>query len=245
VTTQLLHQRSVTGLGWQYDPPAEVLQSRLFAAGGYLVVRGLFDEETLQALQEEAERVRIEAERMLLADSDGTEGRGGYPARAYRSAPGRELHWGLHGCQQMAETLAGVCGLDVSASGCGTYSYYEQTGDFLALHRDVLQCDIAVITSLTLSTMDCPAGELVVYPELLREPLSTVRAAGRSAGTSVPLDRGHTIILLGGIVPHEVAPTSPGQERIVAINCYRALTAAGLDPGSLGWETPAILVDQA
>ncbi len=189
--------------------------------------------------------MRVEAERMLVAESDGTEGRGGFPARAYRSGPGRELHWGLHGCQQMAETLAGICGLGVSASGCGTYSYYEQTGDFLALHRDVPQCDIALITALTSCTMDCPAGELVVYPDLIRDPLSTVRTAGRSAGTSVPLDRGHTMILLGGIVPHEVAPTSPGQERIVAINCYRALTATLLDPGASGLETPAILVEGA
>jgi hypothetical protein len=235
----------VTALDWQFDPPAEVLQSRLFAAGGYLVIRGLFDDETLQHLREEAEQVRIEAERMLVADSDGTEGRGGFPARAYRSGPGRELHWGLHGCQQMAETLAGVCGLGVSASGCGTYSYYEETGDFLAVHRDVLQCDIAVITALTSCTMDCPAGELVVYPNLIREPLSTVRAAGRSAGTSVPLDRGHTMILLGGIVPHEVAPTSPVQERIVTINCFRALTATSSDPGPFGLETPAVLVERA
>ena len=123
----------------------------------------------------------------------------------------------------MADTLASVCGLGVSASGCGTYSYYEETGDFLAVHRDVEQCDLAVITSLTRCRMDCPAGELVVYPDLIREPLSTVRAAGRSAGISVPLDRGHTMILLGGILPHEVVPTSPGQERIVTVNCYRLL----------------------
>jgi hypothetical protein len=75
--------------------------------------------------------------------------------------------------------------------------------------------------------------------------LSTVRAAGRSAGTSVPLDRGHTMILLGGIVPHEVAPTSPGQERIVTINCFRALTATSSDPGPFGLETPAVLVERA
>ena len=244
MTTQLVYQRSVAALDWQFDPPAEVLQSRLFAAGGYLVVRGLFDDEPLRDLLEEAEQVRIEAERMLVADSDGTEGRGGFPARAYLSGAGRELHWGLHGCQQMADTLKGVSGLDVSASGRGTYSYYEQTGDFLAVHRDVLQCDIAIITSLTRCTMDCPAGELVVYPDLLREPLSAARAAGRSAGISVPLDRGHTMILLGGILPHELAPTSPGQERIVAINCYRVSTATPLDPGPFGLETPAVLLER-
>ena len=241
---QLTHPRSATDLDWQFDPPVEVLMSRLFAAGGYLVVRGLFDEETLQGLQEEAERARVEAERMLVAESDGAEGRGGYPARAHRSGAGLELHWGLHGCQQMAETLARVCGLGVSATGSGVYSYYEQTGDFIGLHRDVLQCDIAVITALTRCAEDCPAGELVVYPDFIREPLSVVRAAGRSAGISLPLDRGHTLILLGGLVPHEVAPTSPGQERIVAINCYRALTATPPDPDPSASEAPAVLVEQ-
>ncbi len=228
---------------WQFDPPAEVLQSRLFAAGGYLVVRGLFDEQTLGDLRDEAEQTRAEAERMVVGESDGTQGRGGCPARAYRSGAGGELHWGLHGCEQMAETLAKVCGLRVAPTGSGTYSYYEQTGDFLALHRDVLQCDVAVITSLTPCAMDRPAGELVVYPDLMREPLSAARAAGRAAGTSVPLDRGHTMILLGGIVPHEVAPACAGQERIVAINCYRALTAAPFEPDPSEPETEAVLVE--
>ncbi len=224
---------------WHFNPPVEILQSSLFAAGGYTVVRGLFGEETLQALREEADIARVDAERMLVADSDGTEGRGGVPARAFRGGSGGDLHWGLHGCQQMTETLRRVCGISVSAIGCGTYSYYEESGDFLAVHRDVLQCDIAVITSLTNCTIDCASGELVVYPEFIREPLSTVRAAGRAAGTSVPLDRGHTVILLGGILPHEVAPTRPGQERIVAINCYRALTADELDSGPVNWEAAA------
>jgi hypothetical protein len=234
----------VTSVDWQFEPPAEVLQSRLFAAGGYLVVCGLFDEETLCDLRAEADLVRDEAERMILAESDGAEGRGGFPARAYRSGPGGDLHWGLHGCRQMTDTLAGVCGLSVTPTGSGTYSYYEETGDFLAVHRDVLQCDIAVITSLTACAMDRAEGELVVYPDFLREPLSAVRAAGRSAGRPIPLDRGHTIILLGGIVPHEVAPASPGQERIVAINCYRVLTSA-IEPDPSASQSPSVLAEQA
>jgi hypothetical protein len=217
---------------WQFDPPADVLQSRLFAAGGYLVVSGLFDEDTLRGLLVEAQGARAEAARVLVAESDGTEGRGGYPARAYRSGAGGKLHWDLHQCAQMAETVSRVCGLPVSVSGRGTYSYYEQTGDFLALHRDVLQCDIASITALTSCSMESSAGELVVYPHLVRDPLSTVRTAGRDAGRSVPLDRGQTIFLLGGLVPHEVAPTRDGQERIVAINCFHAANAGGVEPGS-------------
>jgi hypothetical protein len=210
---------------WHFDPPKEILQSRLFAQGGYLVVNGLFGEETLQALWAEADRVRVKGVRGCVPDSDATEGRGGTPGRAYRLATGGELHWGLHGCRQMADTLCRLCGVTVSSTGGGTYSYYEQAGDFLALHRDVLQCDIAVITSLTHSIVDGSTGELTVYPEFIHESLSTVRRAGRSSSTSVPLDRGQTAILLGGIVPHEVVPTCAGQDRIVAVNCYRVQTS--------------------
>ena len=229
---------------WQFNPPEEVLQSRLFASGGYLVVAGLFEEETLQALRAEAEAARLEGRRAIVPDSDGTEGRGGVPARCYRSGAGGELHWGLHGCEQMAETLGRLCGVTVTATGGGTYSYYEEPGDFLAVHRDVLQCDIAVITSLTHSRVEGSSGELVIYPEFIREPLSTVRSVGRAAGTFIPLDRGQTIILLGGLVPHEVAPTNPGQERIVAINCYRVDTAdaSDSDPLSAGRE---VTLDQS
>ena len=209
---------------WHFTPPTDVLTSQIFAAGGYFIVSGLFDEATLQGLLAEAEGSRPDGVRQSLTDSDGTEGRGGSPARAYRSSQGRDLHWGLHGSPEMAAALAGLCGATVSATGSGTYSYYEEPGDFLALHRDILGCDLAVITCLTSRTCGGPTGELTVYPGFVREPLSTVRAAGRQCGTAIALDRGHTVVLLGGLVPHEVTPTSPGQERIVAINCYRLET---------------------
>lgn len=210
---------------WRFDPPPEVLDSRILANGGYFVLSGLFDEATLAALRGEAEGFRAEAVRQFVADSDGTEGRGGSPARSFRSGRGGELHWGLHGSPQMLETLARLCGATVSPSGSGTYSFYEQPGDFLALHRDILQCDLAVITCLTSQDRgDVAAGELTVYPDFIRDPLSVVRAAGRRYGIPVALDRGHTVVLLGGLVPHEVTPTCEGQERIVAINCYRVNT---------------------
>ena len=216
-----LAERSNPVTDWKFDPPEEVVSSRLFAAGGYFIVSGLFDEETLAGLCAEAERSRAEGIRQSLAESDGTDGRGGSPARAYRSSGGRELHWGLHGSPEMAATLERLCGARLVPTGSGTYSYYEESGDFLALHRDILQCDVAVITCLTPAAAGGPTGELTIYPEFIREPLSTVRAAGRQYGQPVVLDRGHTVVLLGGLVPHEVTPTCAGQERIVAINCYR------------------------
>jgi hypothetical protein len=212
---------------WQFNPPAEVLMSRLFAAGGYFVVSGLFDEATLEGLRAEAEASRSEGVRQYLAESDRTEGRGGSPARSYRSGRGGDLHWGLHGSPEMASSLAKLCGVTVTPTGSGTYSYYESPGDFLALHRDILQCDLTVITCLTPRTGDGLTGELTVYPDFIRQPLSTVRAAGRQTGTVVALDRGHTVVLLGGLVPHEVTPIRTGQERIVAVNCYRIETSGG------------------
>jgi hypothetical protein len=215
---------------WFYDPPEEVLASRIFAAGGYFVVSGLFDEATLDALRAEAEAARPEGVRQLLETSDSTEGRGGSPARSFRSGRGRELHWNLHGSPEMRTRIEQLCGFTVTPTGSGSFSYYEQPGDFLALHRDILQCDMAVITCLAARSGEGPSGELTVYPSLMREPLSVARAAGRQYGVPVPLERGHTIVLLGGLVPHEVTPTCVGQERIVAINCFRIETKRAAKP---------------
>jgi hypothetical protein len=225
---------------WCFDPPAEVLASRLFAAGGYFVVSGLFDEATLKALRAEAEAARPEGVRQLLIESDGTEGRGGSPARSFRSGRGGELHWGLHGSPQMKARLEQLCGVTITPTGSGSFSYYEQPGDFLALHRDILQCDMAVITCLDTRAGDGPSGELTIYPGFMREPLSAARAAGRACGTVIALERGHTIVLLGGLVPHEVTPAAVGQERIVAINCFR------IESNTAGEQLPAQTIpDQA
>src|SRR5271163_4727204 len=105
----MMPDSSSTAQDWHFNPPREVLQSRLFAAGGFLVVAGLFDEQTLQGMLTEASIARPEGLRGCVADSDETQGRGGSPARAFRSGPGGALHAGLHGCQQMVDTLGRLC----------------------------------------------------------------------------------------------------------------------------------------
>ena len=210
---------------WRYDPPPEVLESRIFASGGFFVVSGLFDEATLSALLREAELAREEGNRQLLPVSDGTEGRGGSPARSFRSGRGRELHWGLHGSEAMKDRITELCSVTVTPTGSGSFSYYERPGDYLALHRDILQCDLTLITCLMARRGPGLSGELTIYPTLMREPLSVVRQIGRQAGLIVALEPGQSAVLLGGLVPHEVTPTSEGQERIVAINCFRIETA--------------------
>jgi hypothetical protein len=211
-----------------FGVPKELSESPLLASGGYRVISGFIEGPTLRALLSEAEVVRPGAGRNEVAESSGTEGRGGSPARAFRSGPGSEIHWKLHSCPDMIAALGRICGVEVSVTGGGTYSYYEYAGDFLALHRDVVKCDVAVITCLSLmvadgtTVADGAVGGLHVYPEYIGHPLSRACAAGRDAGRPASLAPGETIVLFGGILPHEVTPMAAGQERIVSVMCYRA-----------------------
>jgi len=203
--------------------PKSLAASRIWTHGGYLAVSGLIASGFLEALKAEAEPARRAGQRAIVPVSDSTEGRGGSPARAFRSSPGGEVHWALHGSPQLADALGQLCGVAMRSTGGGTYSFYEQEGDFLALHRDVVSCDIALITCLTQRHSEQPAGGLLVYPGRHCQGLSQVRAAGNAMGVSVSLLPGDTAILLGGLVPHEVTPVTAGQERVVAINCYRLI----------------------
>jgi hypothetical protein len=212
----------------QSSTPAEVAgtlaairASRMHANGGYFVMRGLLGEDTLRGLSDEAVALRPEARHAAVACSDATEDRGGSPARSFASVPGGTAHRRLHLSQGLAEALGTLSGVTVVQMGGGTYSYYTPPGDFLAVHRDVAGCDLAMITCLSSPAGRRPAGGLVVYPAFRERPLSLARAAGPGAGVAIALERGDTILLFGGITPHEVTPVEC--ERIVAIMCYRVL----------------------
>jgi hypothetical protein len=172
-------------------------------------------------LKAEAEDARPLGQRAILPISDRTEGRGGSPARALRSSPCGEVHRALHASRQFTDAISEVCGIAVSSTGVGTYHYYESEGDFFALHRDFVGCDIAVITCISQRLTEQPMGGLLVYPNLFCLGLSQVRAAGKVMSLAIPLGPGETAILLGGQLPHEVTPVAAGQDRVVAVNCYR------------------------
>ncbi|MGH9451988.1 MAG: hypothetical protein ACRD11_15870 [Terriglobia bacterium] len=225
---------SVSPAGCEWQPgelPKQITESRVYRAGGYLLIPGLIDEPTLRELIAEAQTVRLHARRTALHESDNTEGRGGNPARAYRTGPGGNLQWRLCGSPAMTETIAAVCGIAVEPTGGGSYSYYEQRGDFLALHRDIVTCDLAMLTCLAQNAADGSAGGLLVYPKHAHEPLSSARAASRAAAVRLWSGRGDTVALLGGIVPHEVVPMAPRQERIISVMCYRACPRSESRPG--------------
>jgi len=203
------------------DIPPEIASSPLFDSGGFVLIPSLFTAEVLADLEAEALSVRSTGQRNELVVSDAAEGRGGSPARAFTSAHSRTLQWQIFASPALIASVSQMCGLPIVPTGGGSYTYYEQPGDFLALHRDIVRCDLALITCLSESGTGVGSGGLLVYPGHTMEPLSKTREAGRAAATPVPLARGDTVALLGGIVPHEVTPMQPGQERIVSVMCYR------------------------
>jgi hypothetical protein len=206
--------------------PAEITASQLYANGGVLNISSLLAADALAGLEAEALCARPAGRRNVLAVSDAAEGRGGNPDRAFTTAHARAVQWQLFSDSALVASLVRICGLAAAPTGGGTYSYYEQAGDFLGLHRDILTCDLTVITCLRETGPEPGGGGLLVYTRHLNEPLTRARVAGKSTATPVPIGRGETIALLGGVVPHEVTPMQPGQERIVSIMCYR-ITVAG------------------
>jgi hypothetical protein len=212
--------------------PGEITVSQLYASGGVLNIPGLVAADAVAELEAEALSARSAGRRNVLAVSDAAEGRGGNPDRAFTSAHARFVQWRLYSAPALVASLVRTCEIVATPTGGGTYSYYEQAGDFLGLHRDILTCDLTVITCLRDTGAATGVGALLVYSKHMNEPLARARAAGRAAATEVPIPRGETVALLGGAVPHEVTPMQPGQERIVSVMCFR-IAVTGDPTGSV------------
>jgi hypothetical protein len=219
----LAETRAVTGNEtWSQPIPAALRASPLLRGGGYGVYAGLLDDDYLRRMRAEARGQLRHASETSVAVSDGAEGRGGSPARRFLTAPAGPAQDGFYNAPGMLRFLADVTGLSVRQTGeRGTYTYYARPGDHLALHRDVVTCDLAVITCLH----DGPAtsetgGLLCLYPGRVSEPLSAIRATPSQGAVGLRLEVGHTLVLLGGIVPHAVLPVAERQARVVSVLCY-------------------------
>ena len=190
--------------------------------GGYAVLRDLLPNELVQRLLREAIRRTESAELSVVSTSDGEEVRGGSPARRFHSATGGEVQDGLYLGGAMRDVLGQLTGLAaVPTSRRGTYTYYVRPGDHLALHRDIVSCDVVAITCLHDGLAESGGGELRAYPGRIHEPLSAIRSSPMRGAVPVRLAAGHTAVMYGGIVPHEVTPVTAGQRRIVSVLCYR------------------------
>jgi hypothetical protein len=211
------------------DPVRERLAAGLLArSGGFLVV-SLLDRESLARLAAEAGEARAHAETFRTVQHDGEERRGGAPDRWLESAVGGEELSRLYLSPALAQLLRDVTRLSWAPSGGnGTYSYYRRRGHYLGLHRDVEECDLAVIICVADEYAGDPgtAGTLCVYPQRAHEPLSAIRATPESGVLHIRVRPGEAAVLLGGIVPHRVVPVGSGHERIVAPLCFSATSVS-------------------
>ncbi len=201
--------------------PDCVRRSPLMKQGGFAILTEAPELEYRQLLREAVSNTSF-AELTQVEVSDQVESRGGSPARRFMTTQGSQSQDGFYHSPQTLQWLREVSGLSLlPTGGRGTFTYYRP-GDYLALHRDVLECDVAVITCLA-DTHTSPdlSGALCLYPERWREPLSAIRATPETGAVRLQLPVGQTIVLLGGIVPHEILPMTERQLRIVSILCYR------------------------
>jgi hypothetical protein len=192
--------------------------------GGFEVFEGFMDRGGFALMLSEAVRLSKDAYVSDVPVSDEEEVRGGTPARHFRSVPGGRVQEAFYQSPWLIKFLSERCNVSLTPlGGQGTYSFYAETGDYLAIHRDIEACDLAVITCLYNGPRrDDYSGALCLYPTRLFEPLSTIRATPQEGALAIGLEPGQTIIMFGGIIPHTLLPVSSGQTRIVSVLCYRA-----------------------
>src|SRR6266481_2266367 len=154
--------------------PATIKSSPLMRRGGFDIYEGVCDELIRKNLLVEALSLYRNSASCALFDPDQEEIRGGSPARAFRSAAGGEFQDAFYRAPWVVNFLRSITSAALSPTGNrGTYSYYVRPGDFLALHRDIVTCEVAVITCLSNGAeADTDAGRLCLYPERVYEPLS-------------------------------------------------------------------------
>ena len=190
--------------------------------GGFAVFAGLTDGGVGDALLAESLAMSPAATESRLVRSDGTEGRGGKPERCFLNGPGGPEQQRFYQAPGLLSFLRDLTHRSIARTGVlGTYSYYARPGDFLGLHRDIVTCDVAVITCLRDTPASARGGQLRLYPDRIHEPLSAIRATPASGAMHVRLAAGQTIVFYGGLLPHMLLPVDAGQVRIVSVLCFR------------------------
>jgi hypothetical protein len=220
--------RVTSTLASAYRPegiPAVIRQSYLMKRGGFDVFEGLVDAGMRCEMLAEAVALLPHATRCEVKVSDDEEVRGGKPRRRFINAQGGPLQQTFNTSPGVLDFLRGLTNRALTFTGeIGTYSYYMDPGDYLDIHRDIVTCDVAVITCLHDRARDeGDSGRLCLYPDRLGEPLSQIRATPDRGAVKVRVQAGQTIVLYGGIVPHALLPVAEGQARIVSVLCYRAI----------------------
>jgi hypothetical protein len=228
---QVQFQQSLKAQPRANQIPNVIQESPLYQRGGFVLIDKLLDPTNLAQLQRESLTLGSQASENLMLETDRNAfeihfGRGGSPARKFLSTQGGTVQDAFYQSITLKTTLETLSQTRINPTGArGTFSYYARDGDFLALHRDILQCDLTLITCLfdrTKGAASSLGGVLRLYPNHNLKPLSSINA--QSLSIDLRLEVGQSIALLGGIVPHEVLPTVTGQIRIVSVLCFEIQT---------------------
>ena len=194
----------------------------LSGGGGCLVCDGFPDLGWIGALRSEAESLMKSAEVQNCPNNDAEEIRGGVPSRSLLTAGGGPVQDAFYANPFVHNTLSELCATRVVPSGTrGSFNFYSRPGDYLGLHRDIDECDVALITVLHDTAGPGEGGTLVAYPDRHREPLSAIRANPRIGAEAVCAQPGQSIIIAGGLIPHCVLPTVPSQLRVISALCFQ------------------------
>lgn len=208
------------------DLPAaasRLLQSPIGRTAGVAVLDALPD-QIGSALLQEAMAIYPSADRQDVPDGDNAAGRGGTPARHLYTAGGGPVQDSLYTAPWLSEYLSSLCGVAITPAGTrGSFSYYIHDGDYLGLHLDIETCDVTLITTLRDDAgPNDSSGALLLHIEHLGSNLHAVRHAPQQGLCMVKAIPGQSVLLLGGLLPHETVPITPGGSRIISALCFTA-----------------------
>jgi hypothetical protein len=191
--------------------------SHLVRSGG-VVRRRVLDPVSLQTLADDALAAHAHAEEARVEDTRGRAR--GDPDRWLESATAGDALDRFTRSEELLSVLREETGVAWVPAGPGTWSYYRRAGHHLGLHRDIAVCDLAVITCVVDEGGTGDSGLLRTWPGRVRDPLDAVRRDPRGH-VDVRARAGDTILLLGGLVAHQVLPLADGHLRVVAPVCYQ------------------------
>jgi hypothetical protein len=193
-------------------------------AGGVALFDGLPDRDTCTQLLREALSVYGGSSRQIVLTGDNAPGRGGCPPRALNTAGGGPAQDELYAAAWLRAFLSQQCGVHVTPTGTrGSYSYYVAPGDYLGLHLDIDSCDVTLISVLRDDAgPEDPAGGLLVHLSAFGATLFDARQSSGQGSALVKAQAGQSVVLLGGLLPHETIPLGGSGQRIISALCFRA-----------------------
>ncbi|MEO6531703.1 MAG: hypothetical protein ABI563_20235 [Specibacter sp.] len=196
----------------------------LAQGGGVIVVDCLPGAAQAAELLAEAMVLYHGADEQRVLEGDGATGRGGAPPRRLFTSGGGPVQDALYASPWLSGYLSELCGAPVTPTGGrGSYSYYVRPGDYLGLHLDIDACDVTLISVLRDdSPPEDPAGALLVHPGYRGADLDAVRRDPNGGVGMVKAVPGQSVVLLGGLVPHETVPVDEHGPRIISALCFRA-----------------------